>query len=238
MGVVVIVRVILRLTPLAARQAVAPCRGHLRWSTALRPGSLVDGIGLCLSISRCIDAASPPGKLRHPCFGQRQSRSLPHTLPGVWFVPFGPVPAAAGQATPCPAGHSAFGGRCHHLEAEACAAGYCARLYSLAAARLARWVHPPYADDDNSTFPRSRFSGLVRPYGGCFAVLSALIRSLPLGLPLQAELSFSLPKPFPRLYVRQSLIYYGSLCPILYMRLGALLQKSHIHPLKIAGSPS
>ena len=61
MGVVVIPRVIFGLTPLAARQAVAPCWGHLRWSTALRPGSLVDGIRLCLSISRCIDAASPPG---------------------------------------------------------------------------------------------------------------------------------------------------------------------------------
>ena len=54
MRVVVIPRVIFRLTPLAARQAVAPCRGHLRWSTALRPGSLVDGIRLCLSISRCL----------------------------------------------------------------------------------------------------------------------------------------------------------------------------------------
>jgi hypothetical protein len=71
MGVVVIPRVIFRLTPLAARQAVAPCRGHLRWSTALRPGSLVDGIRLCISISRCIDAASPPGKLRHPSGSDR-----------------------------------------------------------------------------------------------------------------------------------------------------------------------
>ena len=53
-------------------------------------------------------------------------------------------------------------------------------------------------------------SALVRPYRGCFAVLSALIRSLLLGSPLRAELSFSLPKPFPRLCVRQSLIYYGS----------------------------
>jgi hypothetical protein len=204
----------------------------------------------------------PPREAAAP-FGQRQSRSLPHTLPGVWFVPFGTVPAAAGQATPCPAGHSAFGGRCHLFEAAACAAGYRARLYSLALprplprpssfrllrrlhraslhsmfARLAHWVHLPNADDYNSTFPRSRFSGLVRPYGECFAVLSALIRSLPLGLPLRAELSFSLPKPFPRLYFRQSLIYYGSLCPIFYMRLGALRQKLHIHPLKIAGSPS
>ena len=46
MGVVVIPRVIFRLTPLAARQAVAPCWGYLRWSTALLPRSLVDGIRL------------------------------------------------------------------------------------------------------------------------------------------------------------------------------------------------
>jgi hypothetical protein len=121
-------------------------------------------------------------------FGQRQSLSLPHTLPGVWFVPFGPVPAAAGQAAPCPTGHSAFGGRCHLFEAEACAAGYRARWYSLALprplprpsffrllrklhreslhsmfARLARWVHPPNVDVYNSTFPRSHFHGLGWP---------------------------------------------------------------------------
>jgi hypothetical protein len=54
-------------------------------------------------------------------------------------------------------------------------------------------------------------SGLVRPHGGCFAVLSALIRSFPIDSPLRAELSFSLPKPFPRPCVRQSLICYGSL---------------------------
>jgi hypothetical protein len=53
-------------------------------------------------------------------------------------------------------------------------------------------------------------SGLVRPYRGCFSVLSALIRSLLLGSPFRAELSFSLPKPFPRPCVRQSLICYGS----------------------------
>ena len=52
-------------------------------------------------------------------------------------------------------------------------------------------------------------SGLVHPYRGCFAVLSALIRSLLLGSPLRAELSFSLPKPFPQPCVRQSLICYG-----------------------------
>jgi hypothetical protein len=45
-------------------------------------------------------------------------------------------------------------------------------------ARITRWVHPPIADDYNSTFPRSSFSGLVRPYRGYFAVLLALIRSL------------------------------------------------------------
>ena len=135
------------------------------------------------------DALMPlPSREAAAPFGQRQSRSLPHTLPGVWFVPFGTVPAAAGQATPCPAGHSAFGGRCHLFEAEACAAGYRARLYSLALprplprpssfrllrrlhraslhsmfARLARWVHPPNADDYNSTFPRPRFHGLGCP---------------------------------------------------------------------------
>ena len=59
------------------------------------------------------------------------------------FVPFGTVPAAAGQATPCPAGHSVFSGRCHLFEAAACAAGYRTRLYSLAPTRLTRWVHPP-----------------------------------------------------------------------------------------------
>ena len=46
----------------------------------------------------------------------------------------------------------------------------------------------------------------TRPYRGCFAVLSALIRSLPLGLPLRVPLKRDLPKPFPRLCVRQSLI--------------------------------
>jgi hypothetical protein len=46
----------------------------------------------------------------------------------------------------------------------------------------------------------------TRPYRGCFAVLSALIRSLLLGLPLRVPLKRDLPKPFPRLCVRQSLI--------------------------------
>ena len=59
----------------------------------------VDATCLCLSISRCIDATSPPRKPWRP-IGQRHSRSLPHTLPGVWFVPFGTVRADAGQATP------------------------------------------------------------------------------------------------------------------------------------------
>ena len=54
-------------------------------------------------------------------------------------------------------------------------------------------------------------SQATRPHRGCFAVLLALIRSLPLDSPLRAERSFSLPKPFPRLCVRQSLICYGSL---------------------------
>jgi hypothetical protein len=63
--------------------------------------------------------------------GQRQSRSLPHTLPGVWFVPFGTVPAVAGQATP---GLASLGVRRtgYPFEAAACAAGYRTRLYSLA----------------------------------------------------------------------------------------------------------
>jgi hypothetical protein len=40
-------------------------------------------------------------------------------------------------------------------------APFVAVLYSLAPARLARWVHLPIADDYNSTFPRSRFTALV-----------------------------------------------------------------------------
>ena len=82
------------------------------------------------------DALMPlPSREAAAPFGQRQSRSLPHTLPGVWFVPFGTVPAAAGQATPCPAGHSAFSGRCHLFEAAACAAGYRARFHWLGCPR-------------------------------------------------------------------------------------------------------
>ena len=61
-------------------------------------------------------------------FWQRQSRSLPHTLPGIWFVPFGTVPAAAVQATPS-LGVRRTG---HLFEAAACAAGYRVVLYSLA----------------------------------------------------------------------------------------------------------
>lgn len=38
------------------------------------------------------------------------------------------------------------------------------QLYSLAPARLALWVPPQNADDYNSTFPRSRFRGLVQLY--------------------------------------------------------------------------
>jgi hypothetical protein len=57
------------------------------------------------------DALMPlPSREAAAPFGQRQSRSLPHTLPGVWFVPFGTVLAIEGQATPCPR-HSAVGKR-------------------------------------------------------------------------------------------------------------------------------
>jgi hypothetical protein len=100
MGVVVIPRVIFRLTPLAARQAVAPCRGHLRWSTALRPGSLVNGIRLCLSISRCIDAASPPGS----CGTLRaatESQSSAHP-PRCLVRPFRDCPGSSGTGYSVP----------------------------------------------------------------------------------------------------------------------------------------
>jgi|GEM_PF-5369470 hypothetical protein len=100
MGVVVIPRVIFRLTPLAARQAVAPCRGHLRWSTALRPGSLVDGMRLCLSISRCLDAASLPGS-RGTLRAATQSQSSAHP-PGCLVRPFRDCPSSSGTGYSVP----------------------------------------------------------------------------------------------------------------------------------------
>ncbi len=68
---------------------------------------------------------------------------------------------------------------------------------------------PDLAGPAVATHLNSGFSQATRPYRGCIAVQSALIRSLLLVSPLRVPLKRDLPKPFPRLCVRQSLICYG-----------------------------
>ena len=66
----------------------------------------VDATCLCLSISRCIDAASLPGS-RGTLMAATESQSSAHP-PGCLVHPFRDCPAVAGQATLCP---QALGGR-------------------------------------------------------------------------------------------------------------------------------
>jgi hypothetical protein len=121
----------------------------------------IDGIRLCLSISRCIDAASLPGS----CGTLRaatESQSSAHP-PRCLVRPFRDCPSSSGTGYSVPS--RALGVRRTVPPLRGC--GMRSRLPHPFVLACSRKAHPlgssAEADDYNSTFPRSRFHGLGCP---------------------------------------------------------------------------